>query len=413
MALSPNTVLQWSSTFQVRINSANQVEIRHPDLPNIQVSDWVLLIIKFTQSPITSQDLLNRLKPLIQRPLEWVQLTQTLTRLYEHGALTPHTAPRARRHLAGFAFPRSHIHMLNDHARTEAWLQAIAQTVTPEDVVLEIGTGSGILAMAAARAGAKHVYTIEATQIADIAQQNIERNGLKDRITLLRGLSTEIDLPERATVLVSEIIGSQPLGEAIIPYTLDALRRLLVPDARLIPQQIHVALQPAQMPARVRHQGVPRSEDVAMWHTRYGFDLTPLYDKALDSRNMQLTPLEEFHDWTWLGDTQTFLSVDLRALLHTLPPAELAVSLPITHAGGLDAFVVSTDIVVGDTVLHRLRPVQTLNTSWTFPTYQFFRPLAVQAGDTVQVDMSLTHEYVQLALNEVRHHKATPDETIS
>lgn len=68
-----------------------------------------------------------------------------------------------------------HFAMINDHARNCFYRSALQKAITPGDLVLEIGTGSGLLAMLAARAGAGHVYAIEANRnMADLAVQLIK-----------------------------------------------------------------------------------------------------------------------------------------------------------------------------------------------------------------------------------------------
>ena len=96
--------------------------------------------------------------------------------------------------------------------------------VTPETVVLEIGAGTGILAMMAARAGAKHVYTCEMNPpVAQAAQENIVRNGYADWITVIPKKSTDLvigeDIPAPADLLVSEITSNDLLSrESCLPW---------------------------------------------------------------------------------------------------------------------------------------------------------------------------------------------------
>ena len=89
-----------------------------------------------------------------------------------------------------------HIHeeMLKDTVRTRTYQRAIMDN--PEDfkdkIVLDIGAGTGILSMFAARAGAKHVYAIEFAEIAIFAREIIKKNGLEDKITVIKGKMEEI-----------------------------------------------------------------------------------------------------------------------------------------------------------------------------------------------------------------------------
>ncbi len=72
--------------------------------------------------------------------------------------------------------------MVSDRPRTNAFAAAIREVVQPGDVVLDVGTGTGILAMFAAKAGARKVYAIDATDIAEVATDLVKANGLSDQI---------------------------------------------------------------------------------------------------------------------------------------------------------------------------------------------------------------------------------------
>lgn len=132
-----------------------------------------------------------------------------------------------------------HYAMMNDVNRNEFYQKALAKYVTAESVVLEIGTGSGLLAMMSAKAGAKHVYAIEANRhMCQLAKINMEVNKLSN-ITVINKLSTytkhPADLPQKANLLISEIIGTLLLGESALEYVADVRERLLAPDAIIIP----------------------------------------------------------------------------------------------------------------------------------------------------------------------------------
>ena len=100
-----------------------------------------------------------------------------------------------RGQLASRIAPLWHLPMLADHERNAAYEAAIKAKVAPNDIVLDIGTGSGLLAMMAARAGAKHVYACEAHPIlAEMAKTIIADNGYSEQITVIAKQSTDISL---------------------------------------------------------------------------------------------------------------------------------------------------------------------------------------------------------------------------
>src|SRR5207247_3109327 len=90
-----------------------------------------------------------------------------------------------------------HVNMLNDRTRTSAYLASISKAVRPGDVVLDIGTGTGVFSIAAAQAGERHVYAIEAGRIVKDARTLFEDNGVDDRVMLFRDLSIINNMPER------------------------------------------------------------------------------------------------------------------------------------------------------------------------------------------------------------------------
>ena len=136
--------------------------------------------------------------------------------------------------------PIWHIPMMNEPERNQAFYDGLQAVVTPEKIVFEIGTGSGLLAMMAAKLGAKKVFTCEAVGlIADVARKIIQRNHYQDQITVLakpsHAIQLEKDLPVQADILVHEIFSSELLGEHVLPAIEDAKARLLKPGGEILP----------------------------------------------------------------------------------------------------------------------------------------------------------------------------------
>ena len=133
-----------------------------------------------------------------------------------------------------------HFPMMNDTVRNDAYENALKSALQKGGVVLDIGSGSGLLAMMAARHGASKVITCEeVSMVAEKAKIIIERNGFADQIQVINKLSNNLvvgqDLVERADILVTEIFDNGLLGEKAFLAIEHAKNNLLKPNAQLIP----------------------------------------------------------------------------------------------------------------------------------------------------------------------------------
>jgi type I protein arginine methyltransferase len=157
--------------------------------------------------------------------------------------------------------------MIKDTLRMEAYQEAIRRTVRPGSIVLDIGTGPGIHALMAAREGADHVYAVEPADSILLGPAIARANGLEDRITFIQDLTTRIDLPRRADVVVSDLHGTLPWYQSHIPTIVDARERLMTPEAVLIPQRDTVFMVAVEAPELYAGYSEP-------WRERpFGFDV--------------------------------------------------------------------------------------------------------------------------------------------
>ena len=112
---------------------------------------------------------------------------------------------------------------LLDKKRTEAFKKAIDQTIKHGDIVLDAGTGSGILAMLAAKAGASKVFAVEIDKdISNFAKRNVELNGLSNIVEVINGDLKQIELPHLDAVIM-EMMDTGLIAEQQVP----AMNRLI------------------------------------------------------------------------------------------------------------------------------------------------------------------------------------------
>lgn len=163
--------------------------------------------------------------------------------------------------------------------RLQRFRQAIARTVKRGDTVLDLGTGSGILAFLACRAGARRVYAVDVEAAVELARLLANDNGIGDRVVVLAGPSSRIGLPERVDVIVGDIFGTCGLQRGGLRSLIDARERLLKPGGAMVPASIELFLAPVELPEVYRHE-------IDSWlRRRQGLDLSAVRQLAINNRH--------------------------------------------------------------------------------------------------------------------------------
>jgi protein arginine N-methyltransferase 1 len=125
--------------------------------------------------------------------------------------------------------------MIADAVRMDAYHRALAATIKPGAIVLDIGAGTGIMSLLACKLGAGKVYAVEPSDAVAVGIELARANGCSDRIEFLQASSFDVTLPQPADVMVSDLRSVLPLHRQHIASIVDARRRLLAPGGVQIP----------------------------------------------------------------------------------------------------------------------------------------------------------------------------------
>lgn len=382
--LSKDTLLQRRGDLDLRLKSDHQIEVRVGEA-RIPLGVHGLALLESFALPARLGEVVARLGTIGLE--DWIGLTQTVVLLHQAGILVEvgaHT-PRLAAPRSGFGHWRIHAAMLNDRGRTSGFLAGIAAIVRPGDVVVDIGTGSGVLALAAARAGASRVYALEATAISEVARQVVAGHGLGDRISVIQGWSTSLELPERADVVISETLGNDPFGERILEIFADAHRRFAKPAVRTVPRRLRVWALGYEIPAEVLRREAVTPETLLRWREWYGFDLEPLTAASRRPGRPSFMTLPQ-RTTGWRELTEPALVAEIDFTVASPLSLENRVRLTATQAGELHGVALHFECDLGPGISISTHPARVDPANvWHSPVWVMWEPWALSPGDWLEL----------------------------
>jgi protein arginine N-methyltransferase 1 len=315
MNLSKNTLLQVIPNITIKLEARDRINIEYKGAIITGTSQTLSIIHTFYNQK-TIDEGLKELGKSCKSDQQWMDTSNEVINLHNLGVLkSPDQHEKIiHTHSSQYSSAAVHIRMLNDRTRTLNYQKAIREVIGPNDIVVDIGTGTGILAITAAQAGAKHVYAIERSIMGKITQQTFDKNGLGNRITLIEGDSRTIELPEKATVMVSELLGNDPLGETILPITIDAVKRLLHPNAKLIPYQVNLYALPVTIPSNRISSLLFTQEAITNWKEWYDIDFSSVLAPNKHNNLSIIINMYKMREFQHLSDPKFITKVNLSEL---------------------------------------------------------------------------------------------------
>ena len=264
---------------------------------------------------------------------------------------------------------------LSDPHRVPAFERAIREVVAPGDVVVDLASGTGILGLLAARAGASRVYAIEQEGIAGLARQIAQANGFDSVISHIRGYSRRVNVPERANVVVCDQIGGFGLEADILERAREVRTRFLQPGGTFVPRGLELVI------AAVEHPGLHGR--LRFWKTRPAdFDFSAALDVAANTGYPARLRPEHL-----LSTPVTAATLDL--MVEPSLPLHLSGTLRASRAGvlhGIGGWFVA-QLSPGVTMTNSPLSTERINRRPIF--FPIENGVALEAGATVDVSMRI------------------------
>lgn len=177
-------------------------------------------------------------------------------------------------HSIHYEYLSSQQNMLEDLVRTGAYQRGMLLNRADFEgrVILDVGAGTGILSLFAAQAGARKVYAVEGTESSEFARKLVSDNGFDDRIEIIRSTLSDLTLPEKVDIVISEPWGFFLFHERMVESFLLARDRYLGPGGTVFPSTGRIWIAP--FCDRALHDS--RLKAAEFWETRdfYGVNLS-------------------------------------------------------------------------------------------------------------------------------------------
>ena len=280
---------------------------------------------------------------------------------------------------------KGHETLLSDANRNRPLYRALKKTVTKESSVLDIGSGTGIWAVAAAMLGARRVVAIEEELLLiGVIKDLAKENGVADRVEVIQGDSRRVQLGKEFDIVISETVGHLVFDESIASIMIDARTRFLRPGGILIPETVSLVAAAAHL--KNRHERLPAG--IPMTHSSFESLALNIPIGLNNKARLQI-----------ISDPQELVRADFGSISATPDLSSLTARWELPDARRVNCFAVWAEVTLVNGVSITTRQT----TSW-FPMIYRIKPFEQERG-AIEFRLALTSKsnYWTATLSQNQH----------
>ncbi len=264
-----------------------------------------------------------------------------------------------------FSSLRLHETMMSDPERLKKYKLATEKYIKENQIVADVGTGTGFLSFLMFEKSPKKIYAIDHSNIVEIAKYLIDKNKISN-VTLIKKNSKEFQPKEKVDVIFHELIGNGLINEGMINTLLDLRDRVLLPKiGKIYPSKFDLFIEPITIKSDYRR--------TYLWQNKIGqVDYSPLKDYLPELTKNNLSFISRYQIARILSSPKSILSFDLMKINENEFPKNISFNKKINYESSFDGFCLFFKVIFDDEIFFDTFP-DSPKTHWenVIPYFRF------------------------------------------